>query len=162
MENNTNMTVTNGNVSADEIASMQSQISELTRQLTERNASVGRLNERLESIRVQRDEVIGDWRLLNSFLNKYADDQSMCGEYERKIAEWNEQFQVVKLEGRIREYEVEVEVSFRYTHTVTVEASSEEDAKEMVEQMTASEVMESADWDCPDYEEFEINSVEPA
>lgn len=162
MEYNTNMTVTNGNVTADEIASMQSQISELTAKLEAVNATVDRLNVRLEETRVQRDHAEGDFRTLNGYLNTYADEKGMCGEYEKQLQDWNEGFQVMELQGRIREYQIEFEVSFRYTATVSVEASSEQDAREQAENMTPTEIMESNDWDYPDYEDAEISSIELA
>jgi chromosome segregation ATPase len=162
MEFNTNMTVTNGNVTADEIASMQSQIAELTTQLAQRQNVVDTLNTRLEAVRVQRDNAESDFKQLNTYLNEYADGKGLCGEYEKQLDEWNEGFDSMKLEGRIREYQIEVEVSFRYTTTVTVEASTADDAREQVEQMSAGEVMQDGPWDCPDHEEFEISSVELA
>lgn len=158
MEYNTNMTVTNGNAATD-MASMQEQIADLTNKLNTVNATVERLNVRLEEVRVQRDRVEADFRTLNNYLNDYADNKGYCDEYEKQLDEWNEGLHAMQLHGRIHEYEVEVECTFRYTHTVTVEASSEQDAREQVEQMTASEVMESADWDCPDYEDAEVQSV---
>jgi peptidoglycan hydrolase CwlO-like protein len=162
MEFNTNMTVTNGNVTADEIAAMQSQIAELTTQLAQRQNVVDTLSTRIESVRVQRDNAEADFKQLNTYLNEYADGKGYCGEYEKQLDEWNEGFDSMKLEGRIREFQVECEVSFRYTTTITVEAANADDAREQVEQMSASEVMEDGPWDSPDYEEFEIGSIEVA
>ena len=162
MEFNTNMTVTNGNVTADEIAAMQSQLAELTAKVEAVNGENQRLRESNAGLRESLDLMGADWRTLNAFLNEYADKESMCSSYEDKLTAWNKDFRRLQLEGRIREYEVECEVSFRYTHTVTVEAANEDDARQMVEDMTASEVMETADWGCPDHEEFEIGDIEPA
>lgn len=162
MEFNTNMTVTNGNVTADEIAAMQSKLAELTAQLAQVTSTNETLNTRLEAVRVQRDHAEGDFKQLNTYLNEYADSKGYCGEYEQQLDEWNGGFACMKLEGRIHEYEVTVDVNFRFTHTVTVEASSEQDAREQVENMTPGEVMESADWDNPEYEDAEIQSIERA
>lgn len=160
MENNsTYMTVTNGNVNADEIASLQAQVTDLTRQLSEVKAAFDRTHERLQSAQAVRDEQARDWAKLNEFLNKYADEKAMCSEYEKQLDEWNQSFESLELEGRVREYEVEVECSFRYTFTKTVEASSEAEARRMVEDMSPSEAMESADWDYPEDEEMEVGDV---
>jgi len=162
MEFNTNMTVTNGNVNADEIASMQSQISELTAKLTAVNSENQRLRENNNNMRESLDLMGADWRQLNAFLNEYADKESMCGAYEDKLRIWNNDFRRLQLEGRIREFQVECEVSFRYTTTITVEAANEDDARSQVEDMSAGEVMQDGPWDCPDHEEFEIASIELA
>lgn len=92
-----------------------------------------------------------DWSFLNERLNEYADEQRMCPDYERRLDTWNEGLQLLKLEGRKRDYTVRVAVEATYYIDVTVRASSEDAAHDEVNDAYASDLMEEhGDWSMPD------------
>lgn len=100
-------------------------------------------------IRTARMET--DWSFLNERLNEYADEQRMCPDYERRLDTWNEGLQLLKLEGRKRDYTVRVAVEATYYIDVTVRASSEDAAHDEVNDAYASDLMEEhGDWSMPD------------
>lgn len=99
-----------------------------------------------ERHRVQNEEIVklrADWRRLNDFLNEYADEQRMCPDYERRLDGWNESFDLLKLEGRQRDYTARVEVNVTYYVDVEVRASSEDAAREAIDDMYGSDMIEA-------------------
>lgn len=96
--------------------------------------------------------------VLNEKLNHYAIDQGWCSEYDRIVTKWNEDFQVIELQGRKHPYTVRVRVDAVYYVDVEVdEASDEDDAIEQVNDMYASDIMETyGDWTAPDSDDFSV------
>ena len=123
-----------------------------------------RLMSRCRSLAVQSDEarmraatMETDWSFLNERLNEYADEQRMCPDYERRLDTWNEGLQLLKLEGRKRDYTVRVAVEATYYIDVTVRASSEDAAHDEVNEAYASDLMEeNGDWSMPDEIEHRV------
>ena len=100
-----------------------------------------------------------DWTFLNERLNEYADEQRMCPDYERRLDTWNEGLQLLKLEGRKRDYTVRVAVEATYYIDVTVRASSEDAAHDEVNDAYASDLMEeNGDWSMPDEVNHRVTS----
>ena len=125
-----------------------------------------RLMSRTRSLRTQADEsqmraarMETDWSFLNERLNEYADEQRMCPDYERRLETWNEGLQLLKLEGRKRDYTVRVAVEATYYIDVTVRASSEDAAHDEVNDAYASDLMEEhGDWSMPDEVNHSVTS----
>ncbi|AEK07498.1 hypothetical protein SEND513_53 [Mycobacterium phage Send513] len=94
--------------------------------------------ERLEAVK-------RDFRKLNEHINSYAEETHMCGDYERRIYGWNETFEVMELEGRVRDYNVPVRVPGVFGDTEVwvsgIKARTPEEAREQVQRMTAQEVL---------------------
>ena len=102
-------------------------------------------------------QMAADWSFLNERLNEYADEQRMCPDYERRLDTWNEGLQLLKLEGRKRDYTVRVAVEATYYIDVTVRASSEDAAHDEVNDAYASDLMEeNGDWSMPDEIEHRV------
>ena len=99
-----------------------------------------------------------DWNTLNEHLNEYADQKSMCDDYENQLSEWNDEFSTLELTGRTKTYEVQVTVRAEFHKTVTVEATTSQAAKEQVDDMDDSEITDGLDmydasevsWDAED------------
>ena len=95
-----------------------------------------------------------DWRRLNDFLNEYANEQRMCPDYERRLENWNESFELLELEGRKRDFEVRVRVDASYYTTVTVSAVNQDAANDEVGGMSTDDL--DVDWDNPDNVDWDI------
>lgn len=101
-----------------------------------------------------------DWRTLNDHLNTYADENSMCSDYERRLDTWNESFQLLELEGRKRDYTVRIRVDATYYVDVNVSASSEDAARDDAHDLDTSDL--DVAWDSPDNIEHEVIDVSRA
>lgn len=101
-----------------------------------------------------------DWSTLNTFLNDYAEEASLCGDYETRLDTWNESFHGYALEGRYKEYDVTVRVTATYYTTVTVQAVDSDDAQEKVGDWDSSEVTRNIDWAEKDDLDYEVRGAE--
>src|SRR4029077_7803622 len=79
--------------------------------------TISRLEARLLDKESKIEEQQADWTKLNDHLNEYADNNTMCSDYERQLSDWNEDYSTLKLLGREIEYRVPVLVTVRYTGT---------------------------------------------
>ena len=99
-----------------------------------------------------------DWATLNGKINDYANETNMCSDYERRLESWNEDFQLLELEGRKREFRIPVRVDASYYVTVTVEATNEDAAHDQISDMSTYDVMDNGSWSSPDSVEHEISN----
>lgn len=99
-----------------------------------------------------------DWSKLNEFINGYANETNMCSDYERRLDDWNEDFALLKLEGRKRTFEISVRVDASYYVTVPVEATNEDAAHDAISDMSSYDVMEHASWNYPDSVDHEVSN----
>jgi len=109
---------------------------------TQRNSLRTSYENQLEQLRAekrtQRMNFESDWQMLNDFINEYADEQNMCSDYERRLERWNGSFSEMNLQGRERNWNVQVRITV--DHTFQIRARSEEDAKELAEDMDLSTI----------------------
>lgn len=93
-----------------------------------------RLDARIEKLR-------NDFQQLNTLMNEYADQERMCGDYESKLEEWNESLSnESNLVGRKRDRCVRVRMTRTWDVWLDVEATSESEAREIMENKDADEV----------------------
>ncbi len=105
-----------------------------------------------------------DWNILSERLNEEANDRDWCEEYDTIVTELNGCFTVFELPTRVKSYDVSVTVTATYYTTVTVEATSEDDAREQVDNMDTDDISNDSgmSWHCPDDSEVEVTEVEVA
>jgi hypothetical protein len=103
-----------------------------------------------------------DWNILRDRLTEEANDRDWCAEYDTIINELNGCFTVFELLKRVKSYDVNVTLTATYYTTVSVEASSEDDAREQVDNMDTDDISNNSgmSWHCPDEGEVTINEVE--
>lgn len=98
----------------------------------------------MESAVTELDDVRSDFEKLNQLLNEYADDDSLCSEYEDTLDEWNESFAVMKLVGRKQDWEVAVTINGGMTAFYgPVSARTAKEAAEMVDRLSEMEIIEN-------------------
>lgn len=98
---------------------------------------------RAEAVEEAR-KYLDDLLTLNDKINQYAEDQGMCGDYERRIYGWNPDLvSDFKLQGRLRNHSVRVRVPAlsEYDLYVTVEARSPEQAYANVTTLTPADLL---------------------
>ena len=146
------------------IEAAQQEILDLQKQLHEATTRLSVVQESRTAWENKYWTARNDWNTLNDHLKDYANENSMCSSFEDKLEEWNEDYKLLKLEGRVREYNVSVTVTATYYATVTVEAKSPDDAEKIVNNMDSDDIDNNSDmsWRYPDDAEFETGDVEEA
>lgn len=82
-----------------------------------------------------------DIQTINRLLNEYAEENSMCNEYENTLQDWNKSLsEQTTLVGRMRDRDVKVRVRAEWDVWVTVQGTSADDVKEKVENMDVDDV----------------------
>ena len=137
----------------DDLIEKVKTVEELNAEVTALTADVARLkadNEyksgRVEFYRNRVNEYSADATRLNELMNEKADEQSLCSKYEEALEEWNTQLTQIELTGRVKEYQVQLDVTLRYTHYITVEASSEDAARDEVNNMSEYDMLDNLDY----------------
>lgn len=108
-----------------------------------------------------------DFALLNTKINEYADETQMCGDYERRIFEWNNDFESdMRLKGRPMRYSVPVNLPAGLrtccgtTFCAQVIADSGEEAKAIVEGYTRDQFLQAIRESSCDLEDFNFTVSE--
>lgn len=105
------------------------------------------LTETVQRLETELYETRSDFWTVNTKINEYADDQSYCSDYERRIFGWNSDFKRMSLKGRPdRQFVFSVPVRVPALSSdplyVSVEGcSSPEEAREVVQSYSQSEVL---------------------
>ena len=139
----------------DELESKAAKVDDLTARLETATQS-------LDYLRSKITRMSDDWNKLNGFLNDYATDEGMCDGYEDKLAEWNAEFGELKLEGRVKKFEVSVKVDLTYYTTLEVEARSEDDARDQVNDMDIDDILDNVELKYHDDHEWDATDVQVA
>lgn len=146
-----------------EIARLLNDKTSLTEKLDEANRELEQARARSVNNAVERDAAVTrrnamqqDWQKLNELINEYADEHSLCDEYENTIDEWNAKFHVLQLTGRERDFEVPVTVTLTYEIKIPVRATSVSRAEDQVGDMDECELIENYVRDVSDYENYDI------
>lgn len=117
---------------------------------------------RVEFYRNRVNEYSADVTRLNEFMNAKADEESWCSSYDAEIEGWNSSFTQIELTGRRKEFTVELDVTLRYTHYYTVEATSEDAAREEIQQMSEYDLLDNLDYGDTYDTNIDIESIEVA
>lgn len=99
----------------------------------------------VSELQVQTGTLIKDFEKVNEKINAYAEEMSMCGDYESRIFSWNEEL-TTKLVGRERNWSVPVSCDFIEspcgdTTYVVVRARSKENAIAIVQEKKQAELI---------------------
>lgn len=92
------------------------------------------------------DAMREDFQRVNEHMNSYADEVSWCGDYEDiHLRDLNNLLRSGEFEftGRERDFEVDVTVTITYSGSVSVTAGNLDAAREMVDEMSTSDVVGS-------------------
>ena len=106
--------------------------------------------------------ISSDWNTLNEHLNEYADEESLCSSFEKKLDEWNGTFGVMSLTGRVKEYEVEMTVHMTFTTTVLVEATSPDEASTKADDLDWDDVTQNISLCDAGDESWDVDDVSDA
>ena len=146
----------NGTTVVEAVKTVDELIAEVARLKADNEYKSGRI----EFYRNRVNEYISDVSKLNDFMNAKADEESWCASYDTEIEGWNSSFTQIELVGRRREYQVQLDVTLRYTHYITIESSSEDAAREEIEQMSEGDLLDNLDYSYPDDTDIELREVE--
>jgi len=143
-----------------EDTALTSQVTDLTAQVKDLTDSLTVSRQRTERAQSRVNEYSADATRLNELMNEKADEEGWCSKYEDSLEEWNTQLTHIELTGRVKEYDVTIDVTLRYTHHITVEASSEDAARDEVNNMSDSDFLDNLDYDDMYSTDVEIEDVE--
>ena len=114
----------------------------------------------LDRARNQMVSMRRDWSKLNALMNEHANSENWCDEYDEKLEYWNDSFSTLKLEGRLKDFDIDVKLVATYRTTVTIKASSRDKAIDIFnDSYDTSDVMRNQDWDDPYDTDFEAIDV---
>lgn len=112
----------------------------------------------IDSLRSRCAQYGRDITRLNELMNTYADENSLCEQYEKTLDEWNSEFILVGLTGRNRTFTVSTRIEMTFEVNVEVEAKNADEAMEKVGDMYVSDIIEETSMDITDYDDY---TVEP-
>ena len=112
----------------------------------------------LDAKRVESETLRSDFVKLNEHLIGYANENQMCSDFEARLWQWNNDFEMMKLYGRKRDTSVAITVGdSTEAMWIAVEARTPEEAKIIVSNMERRDIIQkllndgSGFWGLPNF-----------